>query len=226
MQGTVEARSTGATQWQAVKLHDTYCPGDMLRVQDNSRADVVLANESVLRLSANTSITLEGVQEEQTSVVSLVKGLAHFFSRRPRSLEVRTPFTVAGVRGTEFFISVDDLKTFLSIFEGQVAGGQPGRQPHPQQRPIGRRRDRQSAGAASRGAATRCRALGAYTIPPFSMCGRRNFLLAAIGRGWCANLSNFTCRGICKTPLTVCRTFQRTCAIRVCLPIVPPCGWR
>jgi tetratricopeptide (TPR) repeat protein len=92
----------------------------MLRVQDNSRADVVLANESVLRLSANTSITLEGVQEEQTSVVGLVKGLAHFFSRRPRSLEVSTPFTVAGVRGTEFFISVDDQRTFLSIFEGQV----------------------------------------------------------------------------------------------------------
>jgi tetratricopeptide (TPR) repeat protein len=120
VQGTVEARRAGAAQWQAVKLHDTYCPGDMLRVQDNSRADVVLANESVLRLSANTSITLEGVQEEQTSVISLVKGLAHFFSRRPRSLEVRTPFTVAGVRGTEFFISVDDLRTFLSIFEGQV----------------------------------------------------------------------------------------------------------
>jgi tetratricopeptide (TPR) repeat protein len=120
VQGTVEARRAGATQWQAVQLHDTYCPGDMLRVQDNSRADVVLANESVLRLNANTSITLEEVKAEQTSVVSLVKGLAHFFSRRPRSLEVQTPFTVAGVRGTEFFISVDDLKTFLLIFEGQV----------------------------------------------------------------------------------------------------------
>jgi tetratricopeptide (TPR) repeat protein len=120
VQGTVEARRAGTTQWQTVQLHDAYCPGDTLRVQDNSRADVALANESLLRLSANTTITLEALQEERTSVVDLVKGLAHFFSRRPRSLEVKTPFTVAGVRGTEFFISVDDLKTFLSIFDGQV----------------------------------------------------------------------------------------------------------
>ena len=67
VQGTVEARRAGATQWQAVQLHDTYCPGDMLRVQDNSRADVVLANESVLRLSANTSITIEGVRPDTQS---------------------------------------------------------------------------------------------------------------------------------------------------------------
>jgi hypothetical protein len=47
-------------------------------------------------------------------------GAAHFFSRAPRSLEVRTPFTVAGVRGTEFLISVTVNETFLSIFEGTV----------------------------------------------------------------------------------------------------------
>ena len=77
-------------------------------------------NQSVLRLNANTTITLEGVQEERTSLVSLLKGAAHFFSRGPRSLEVRTPFTVVGVRGTEFFISVTVHQTFLSIFEGTV----------------------------------------------------------------------------------------------------------
>jgi tetratricopeptide (TPR) repeat protein len=120
VQGTVEALRTGETQWQPVTLHDTYCPGDRLRVQERSRADVALMNQSVLRLNANTMITLEGVKEERTSVVALLKGAAHFFSRGPRSLEVRTPFTVAGVRGTEFFISVEVHQTFLSIFEGTV----------------------------------------------------------------------------------------------------------
>jgi tetratricopeptide (TPR) repeat protein len=120
VQGTVKSQRMGETQWQPVKLNDTYCPGDTLQVQERSRADVALMNQSVLRLNANTTITLEGLKEERTSLVDLLKGAAHFFSRAPRSLEVRTPFTVAGVRGTEFFISVEPDKTFLSIFEGQV----------------------------------------------------------------------------------------------------------
>jgi tetratricopeptide (TPR) repeat protein len=89
-------------------------------VQDRSRADVTLANEAVLRLNANTAMTFEATEEKQSSLLSLFKGTAHFFSRRPRSLEVRTPYTVAGVRGTEFYIRVADNQTLLSIFTGQV----------------------------------------------------------------------------------------------------------
>jgi len=76
----------GETQWQPVKLNDTYCPGDTLQVQERSRADVALMNQSVLRLNANTTITLEEMKEERTSLVDLLKGAAHFFSRAPRSL--------------------------------------------------------------------------------------------------------------------------------------------
>jgi len=120
IQGTVEAKRVGDTQWQPVHLHDTYCLGDEIRVQDRSRADVTLANESVLRLNANTAMTFEATEEKQSSLVSLFKGAAHFFSRRPRSLEVQTPYTVAGVRGTEFYIRVADNQTLLSIFTGEV----------------------------------------------------------------------------------------------------------
>jgi tetratricopeptide (TPR) repeat protein len=74
----------------------------------------------VLRLNANTTITIEGVKEERTSVVDLLKGAAHFFSSGPNSLEVRTPFTTAGVRGTEFLVSVEEDKALLSVFEGTV----------------------------------------------------------------------------------------------------------
>ena len=93
----------GDTQWQPVQLNDTYCPGDTLRVQEYSRADVALLNQSVLRRTQTCTIMLEGVKEERTSLVKLLRGAAHFFSRGPRSLEVQTPFMVAGVRGTEFF---------------------------------------------------------------------------------------------------------------------------
>jgi tetratricopeptide (TPR) repeat protein len=65
-------------------------------------------------------MTLGEFKEKQTSLVDLFKGAAHFFSRRPRSLEVQTPFAIAGVRGTEFFIEVQEGQTFLSIFQGEV----------------------------------------------------------------------------------------------------------
>src|SRR5215813_7631205 len=120
VQGTVESQRVGDTQWQPVQFNDTYCPGDTLRVQARSRADVAMLNQSVLRLNANTMIILEAVKEERTGVVALLKGAAYFFSRGPRSLDVRTPFTVAGVRGTEFFISVEADQDSLSVFEGTV----------------------------------------------------------------------------------------------------------
>lgn len=120
VQGQVEAKPAGQDRWQAVQLGDTLCPGDEIRVLDNSRAGLALINESVLRLNANSAITLQELTDRKTSLVDLFKGAAHFFSRRPSSLEVRTPFVVAGVRGTEFFIRVEDEQAFLSIFEGGV----------------------------------------------------------------------------------------------------------
>ena len=120
VQGTIEFQGGGDSRWQTVKLNDTFCPGDKLRAQEKSRADVVLSNESVLRLNENTSINLEDVKAEGTSMVELFKGAAHFFSRRPRSLDVRTPYGIAGARGTEFLIRVEENKTFMSVYEGEI----------------------------------------------------------------------------------------------------------
>jgi len=120
VQGSVEARRVGETQWQPVKLNDAYCPGDKIRVNERSRADLSLVNQPLLRLDQNTTITLGGVKEKRTSVVELAKGAVHFFSRIRRNLEVITGFVNAGVEGTEGFIKVEEDRTFISIFEGQV----------------------------------------------------------------------------------------------------------
>jgi tetratricopeptide (TPR) repeat protein len=121
VQGNVQARRVGETQWVPVKLNDTYCPGDMIRVQERSRAAVVLANESILRLDQKTTITFIGVEKERTSLLDLLIGAVHFFSRIPRGLKVATPFVNGIVEGTEFFVKVERDQTFVSIFEGRVA---------------------------------------------------------------------------------------------------------
>jgi len=125
VQGLVEARRAGQAPWQPVRLNDTFSPGDTIRVRDRSRADIAMLDQSVLRLNANTEMTVEPVKDERTGVVNLLRGAAHFFSRGPRSLEVQTPFTVAGVRGTEFFIGVEPDRALLTVFEGTVVAQNP-----------------------------------------------------------------------------------------------------
>jgi tetratricopeptide (TPR) repeat protein len=125
VQGTVEWKRGADAQWQSVKLNDTFCPGDSIRVQANSRADVALLNQSVLRLNANSTITVQAPKEQTTGAVDLLRGATNIFSRGPRSLEVNTPFTVAGVRGTEFYIDVGADETLVTVFEGTVLAQNP-----------------------------------------------------------------------------------------------------
>ena len=126
VEGKVDVRHTDETQWQPVKLHDTFCPGDVIRVQERSRADIALANQPMLRLDQNTTMTLGGEKPTGGSIIELVKGATHFFSRLPRNLEIRTAFVNAGVEGTEGVVRVTDDKAEITIFEGKVVAANEG----------------------------------------------------------------------------------------------------
>ncbi len=161
VQGTVESKRAADAQWQPVKLNDTFCPGDSIRVQANSRADVMLLNQSVMRLNANSTITVEAPKDQSTGVVGLLRGAANILSRGPRSLDVNTPFTVAGVRGTEFYLSVDSDETLVTVFEGTVLAQNPSGSLSLDRRPVGRGTGGEGARPAHHRAAARRRAVGA-----------------------------------------------------------------
>ena len=110
VQGDVEAKRAGEPLWMPVALNSTFCAGDTIRVLENSRAELSLVNQPILRLDQNSTITLGGVKEERTFLVGLIQGAAHFFSRTPRSIAVNTAFVNAGVEGTEFFVRVGAMK--------------------------------------------------------------------------------------------------------------------
>ncbi|MDZ4344012.1 MAG: FecR domain-containing protein, partial [Candidatus Binatia bacterium] len=120
VQGHVEVSRAGQTQWQPARLNDNYCPGDRVQVGERSRADILLANQPVLRLDQHTTITLGGLKEERTSLIELIRGALYFFSRLPRGIEVQTILVNAGVQGTEGLILAEDTRTVISIFEGMV----------------------------------------------------------------------------------------------------------
>ena len=120
VEGRVEVQRAGTTPWQTVKLDDTFCPGDTIRVDQESRAGIALENQPLLRLDQNTTITLGGVKAKRGTVVELASGAIHFFSRIARNLEVLTGFVNAGVEGTEGLIRVEKDRTLITIYDGKV----------------------------------------------------------------------------------------------------------
>jgi tetratricopeptide (TPR) repeat protein len=120
VQGRVVAQRKNETGWQTVKVNDTLFAGDRIRVEANSRAGIVLSNDAVLRLDQNTTLVFTEIKKEMTFIFRLLKGAANFFSRRPRSLNILTPFANGVVEGTEFYVQVDLEKTRIDLFEGRI----------------------------------------------------------------------------------------------------------
>jgi Tfp pilus assembly protein PilF len=120
IEGNVQVRRADEMQWRPVAINESVCSGDVLDVQPHSRAALVLRNEAVLRLDQNTVVNFAPSEHDRVSVLELLSGAAHFFSRTPRSLKINTPFVNAAVEGTEFFVRVERDQTSLSVFTGRV----------------------------------------------------------------------------------------------------------
>ncbi|UCH80686.1 MAG: TonB-dependent receptor [Nitrospiraceae bacterium] len=120
VQGTVQVQRSGAVQWEPVKSNNKFCTGDMVRVQKKSRVAIALSNETILRLDQNTTITFNGIEKNKLSLIGILKGVAHFFSRIPHTLKLVTPFVNGTVEGTEFLVEVIDDQSIITVFEGKV----------------------------------------------------------------------------------------------------------
>lgn len=120
VQGRIAVKRAGDSQWQPVRLNDTLFAGDQIRVDANSRAGIALRNDAVLRLGQNTTLVFTEIEKETTFIFRLLRGAAHFFSRKPRSLKILTPFVNGVVEGTEFYVQVDVDRTRIDLFEGRL----------------------------------------------------------------------------------------------------------
>ena len=120
LQGNVRVRRQGETSWQPVQLNDTFFAGDQIRVETNSRAGIVLSNDAVMRLDQDTTLILTAIEQKRTFIFRLLEGAANFFSHRPRSLKILTPFVNGVVEGTEFYVQVDAMQAHIDLFEGRI----------------------------------------------------------------------------------------------------------
>ena len=100
------------------------CEGSSIRVGKQSRAAIALSNDAVLRLDENTTMRLvdvaESDQDEEQSLLDIIKGAFHSFSRKPRKLSVNSPYLNGSIEGTEFVFRVTDEQTEITVFEGTV----------------------------------------------------------------------------------------------------------
>jgi len=119
-QGVVEYNSSKAKNWQKVTLQQVLCAGDSVRLEANSRAALRLENDTLIRLDENSELVLSSISIKKPSWIDLLKGIVHFISRTPESLEIRTPFVNAAIEGTEFVVTVDSEKSRVTVFDGKV----------------------------------------------------------------------------------------------------------
>ena len=120
VQGEIEVKRAGTSDWHPVNRNDTFCPGDSIRVGEHSRAAIVMANETLLRLDQNSAIKFAQFETEAPSILEFIRGIGHFISRVPRSLKIETATVDAAIEGTEFVVTVSADETSVTVFEGRV----------------------------------------------------------------------------------------------------------
>lgn len=120
--GQVETLVVENETWAKASLETILCEGSSIRVGASSRAAIALVNDAVLRLDENTTMRLVDVTEkdEERSLMDIIKGALHSFSRKPRKLSVNSPYLNGSIEGTEFVFRVVDEQTEITVFEGTV----------------------------------------------------------------------------------------------------------
>ncbi|MGR8932714.1 MAG: FecR domain-containing protein, partial [Gammaproteobacteria bacterium] len=120
LQGALFFDKSGKGLWQPAELDQTFCEGNRVRVEDYSRASLVLPNGIILRLGEGTVMSLNGIVPNKPTLLDLVNGFVHFISRTPKQLKITTPIANAGPEGTEFALRTDESSSDLWVYEGGV----------------------------------------------------------------------------------------------------------
>jgi hypothetical protein len=130
LEGGVQVKKSGEAQWAPARPNMILSENDQIRVPAQARAELILDNQSVLRLSGNTVLTIQKLEEEKSSrkenarmEISLGRlwlKMGKLFNPASRC-DVKSPTVIAGVQGTVYQLSVaGDNSTTIQVYEGAV----------------------------------------------------------------------------------------------------------
>ena len=124
--GSVEVQMPASAPWRAATPGEAFCDDVSLRVGDGGSAALELANDTLLRLSAQSAVSIRQHPNTPTPTVQLLRGRGHFLSRTRQRFDVSTPYLNAAIDGTEFLLTAAAQADELTLFEGSVtADGTP-----------------------------------------------------------------------------------------------------
>lgn len=126
LSGTVTVTKAGSTT--QAKPFQNLDAGDVVNTGPNSRAAILLRDESLIKLNSSSNITIKSVlpivkpvSTGASDKTEIEQGSGEMWIRtknRPGKLQIDTKAGSAAIRGTEFNISADENKTVLTIVEG------------------------------------------------------------------------------------------------------------
>lgn len=121
--GTLQIQRGGA--WQDSHVGVPVFVGDRLRTGANDRTKIVLRDDSVLDIAADSEVVLDKqvfdpAAHQFHSLLRLVKGkmrgwVSDYYHEPRARYEVETPTAVSGVRGTEFVVRYDESREFTDV---------------------------------------------------------------------------------------------------------------
>lgn len=129
IKGRVDTKAPGATEWKKVAVGDTVPMGTEVRTLKGARAVLKWKQGHVVKLSALTTIKLEksdfDAAKGENSLVNVNVGKvlvkSQKLANKDSHFDVKTPTTIAGVRGTEFMVDVQQNgASTVALVEGQL----------------------------------------------------------------------------------------------------------
>lgn len=130
MIGRVEAHAGESVR--VLRFGDAVFEGDRIRTSAGAKAKLLFSDRSVITVGPSTDLLISrslyrlGNEPQRESLFEVGKGYVRALASRwsfgtASRFEIRTPAAVAGVRGTEFIVAVDEAgKTEVHVIEGAV----------------------------------------------------------------------------------------------------------
>lgn len=123
--GTVQVLQRGAAEAVLTQTNQLLRAYDRLRVGKDSSAAILIGTRDVMRFNAMTEIEILPTENADEHSFSLLRGVLSFFHRgQPGRIRMISSGGTAGIRGTEFVMSVLPVngvdQTTISMLDGQV----------------------------------------------------------------------------------------------------------
>jgi hypothetical protein len=118
LQGSVEVRRSGESTWSPAQAGSALNPGDTLRTQGRSQATILRPDGTTLELFPLSEATIE---DEKAVMLLLGKIWSQFQKAIGRPHEIRTPSSVALIRGTVLTVETESTgASHVAVVEGLV----------------------------------------------------------------------------------------------------------